>query len=179
MARPSDDAILVRLVRRGDREALARLADKYWNVAWQAAYRVLLDRTATDDVTQEAIHRVIRSLDTFDETRPLRPWITRIAVNCALDELRRDRRLVRVAEPPDEAAPRWNEEASDAQVAVAEAVAALPAEKRIVVVLHYWLDYAVKDIADVLGVPVGTVLARLSRARAELREAIKEEENAA
>ncbi len=180
MASRGDDAILVRLVRRGDREATARLAEKYWPVAWKAAYGVLFDRALSDDVTQESLDRAIRSLDSFDETRPLGPWISRIAVNRALDELRRGRRVAPAAEPPaDAAAQTWHEEASELHVAVAEAVAALPPEKRVVLVLHYWLDYTVREVADLLGLPVGTVAARLSRARAELREQMEEEEHAA
>jgi len=173
MARRSDDAVLVRLARRGDREAVARLVETYWPVAWRAAYGVLFDRAASDDVTQEALDRALRSLDRFDDTRPLGPWISRIAVNRALDELRRSRRL---SELPAEAANDWNEEASEAHVAVAAAVASLPPEKRVVLVLHYWLDYTIREVAEALDLPVGTVAARLSRARAELREAIADEE---
>jgi RNA polymerase sigma-70 factor, ECF subfamily len=180
MARRSDDATLIRLIRRGDREAMTRLCETYWPVAWKGAYAVLLDRTLSDDATQEAMLRVLRALDTFDETRPLAPWIRRIAVNQALDQLRRDRRLVPVPEPPEDAgqAP-WSEDANELHVAAAEAVAALPPERRVVTVLHYWLDYSLLEIADVLGLPVGTVMSRISRARTELRDSLKEDENAA
>lgn len=180
MARRSDDATLIRLVRRGDREAMARLCERYWSVAWKGAYAVLLDRTLSDDATQEAMLRVLRALDTFDEKRPLTPWIRRIAVNQALDQLRRDRRLVPVPEAPEDAVRHvWSDDAGDAHVAAAEAVAALPEERRVVTVLHYWLDYSVLEIAEVLALPIGTVMSRLSRARTELRDALKEDENAA
>lgn len=179
VARPGDDAILIRLVRRGDREAIARLVERFWPVAWKAAYAVALDRALADDVAQEAIERVLGALDTFDETRPLAPWVRRIGVNCALDELRRDRRL-RAASPDPEEAPRWREGATEVHAAVAGAVAALSPERRTVVVLHYWLDYSLQEIADALDLPLGTVSSRLSRARAELKDAIeKEAENAA
>jgi RNA polymerase sigma-70 factor (ECF subfamily) len=180
MAGWSDDATLIRLVRRGDREAMARLCERYWSVAWKGAYAVLLDRALSDDATQEAMLRVLRALDTFDETRPLAPWIRRIAVNQALDQLRRDRRLVPVPETPeDEVANAWSDDAGDSHVDAAEAVAALPAERRVVIVLRYWLDYSALEIAEVLGLPVGTVMSRLSRARTELRESLKEDEDAA
>ncbi|HVM16588.1 MAG TPA: sigma-70 family RNA polymerase sigma factor [Gaiellaceae bacterium] len=169
----SDDAVLVRLARAGDREAVARLAEAYWPVAWKAAYGILFDRAASDDVTQEALERALRSLDRFDEARPLAPWISRIAANRALDELRRNRRLAELpADPPSD----WAEEASEAHVAVAAAVARLAPEKRVVLVLHYWLDYTVREVAEALDLPVGTVAARLSRARAELREAMQDDE---
>jgi RNA polymerase sigma-70 factor (ECF subfamily) len=59
--------------------------------------------------------------------------------------------------------------------AIADAVAALGEAKRMVVVLHYWLDLTVEEIAGVLGLPIGTVASRLSRAIAELRQALEEE----
>jgi DNA-directed RNA polymerase specialized sigma24 family protein len=157
MGRRSDDTTLIRLVRRGDREATARLCERYWSLAWKAAYAVRLDRTLSDDATQEAMLRVLWTLDTFDERRPLAPWIRRIAVNQALDQLRRD----------------------ELNVAVAEAVTALLEERRVVIVLHYWLDYSLQELADVLGLPIGTVMSRISRARSELRESMKEDEHAA
>lgn len=175
----SDDATLIRQARRGDRDAMARLSAAYWPVAWKAAYAVLLDRALSDDVTQEVLLRMLRSLDVFDETRPLAPWIRRIAVNRALDELRRDRRLVPVREPEPTGPQEWNDDANHVQTEVASAVVALPHEKRVVVVLHYWLDYSMQEIADVLDLPIGTVASRLSRARAELRDSMKEDENAA
>lgn len=180
MARRRDDATLIRLVRRGDREAMAQLCETYWTVAWKGAYAVLLDRPLSDDATQEAMLRVLRALDTFDETRPLAPWIRRIAVNQALDQLRRDRRLVPVPEPTEsDVTHPWRDDANEVHVAAAEAVAALPFERRVVIVLHYWLDYSLLEIAEVLGLPVGTVMSRLSRARTELRESMKEDEDAA
>src|SRR5687768_11867586 len=180
MARRSDDTTLIRLVRRGDREAMARLCETYWSVAWKGAYAVLLDRTLSDDATQAAMLRVLRALDTFDETRPLAPWIRRIAVNQALDLLRRDRRLVSVPDAPEDAVRHaWSDDANELHIAAAEAVAALPPERRVVTVLHYWLDYSLVEIADVLGLPIGTVMSRISRARTELRDAMKEDENAA
>lgn len=180
MGRRSDDTTLIRQVRRGDREAAARLCETYWPVAWKAAYAVLLDRALSDDATQEAMLRFLHALDTFDETRPLTPWIRRIAVNQALDLLRRDRRLVTVAEPPEGPARHpWSDEASATVVGVAEAVAALLQERRVVIVLHYWLDYSLREIADMLELPLGTVMSRISRARVELRNSMKEDEDAA
>jgi RNA polymerase sigma-70 factor, ECF subfamily len=121
--------------RRSDREAIAHLVERFWPLAWKAAYAVVLDRARADDVAQEAIQRVLRALDTFDETRPLEPWVRRIAVNRALDELRRDRRLVG-APPGEEEAPRGSEDTPGPHAGIADAVAALSPERRTVVVLH-------------------------------------------
>jgi len=178
MLRRSDDALLIGLARRGSAAAYERLFRKYWRVAWQAAHAVTLDRVLADDVAQEAMERALGSLDRFDDSRPLGPWVKRIAVNRAIDELRRDRRLVREADVERERGPLWREDASPQQLALAQAVAALDADKRIVVVLHYWLDHSVREIADLLDLPVGTVTSRLTRARNELRGGLEDEKEA-
>ena len=181
MPRRSDDAILIGLVRRGSTAAYERLFRAYWPVAWRAAHAVTLDRGLADDVAQEAMERVLGNLDRVDEDRPLGPWVRRVAVNRAIDELRRDRRLVRTASPEEEG-PLWRDDAAPEDLALAQAVAALEPEKRLVVVLHYWLDYGVREIAELLDLPVGTVTSRLTRSRNELRRGLEdgeEEEDAA
>ena len=154
------------------------LFDRYWTHAWRAAYAVTADRTLADDAAQEAIEKAFASLHQFDETRPFGPWLKRIAVNRAIDHLRRGRRLEpledeettyhawSVGETAEEDLRHW---------AVADAVAALGSGKRIVVVLHYWLDLPLDEIAGVLGVPVGTVASRLGRAKDELRAVLEDE----
>lgn len=171
------DTELIVLARKGSREAVEALFDRYWTLAWRSAYAVTADHGLADDAAQEAIQKAFGALHGYDETRPFGPWLKRIAINRAIDQLRRRRRLEvlhdeeatfhswTVSETPDEDLRLW---------AVADAVAALGAGKRVVVVLHYWLDLPIEEIAGVLGLPVGTVASRLSRARAELRGVLEE-----
>ena len=177
--RRSPDPELIALARRGSTEAAGTLFDRYWETAWTAAYAVTADRALADDAAQDAIQRAFGVLDRFDVTRPFGPWLKRIAVNRAIDHLRRQRRVDLLDE--EEALHGWTlGEAAEEDVrlwAVADAVAALGAAKRAVVVLHYWLDLPLEEIAGVLGLPVGTIASRLSRALAELRVALGEEEH--
>jgi RNA polymerase sigma factor (sigma-70 family) len=122
MLRRSDDALLIGLARRGSAAAYERLFRKYWRVAWQAAHAVTLDRALADDVAQETMERFLGTLERFDERRPLGPWVKRIAVNRAIDELRRDRRLLR-GEVSEEEGPLWREDAPPHELALAQAVA--------------------------------------------------------
>src|SRR5204862_72488 len=87
-----DDAQLVELARTGTREAIEELFNRVWPLAWHWAYGVTGNRMLADHVAQESVHRLFRSLDRFDPARPLRPWLKRITVNLAIDELRRERR---------------------------------------------------------------------------------------
>ena len=158
----------IELVRRGSAQAADALFARCWPVAWRVAYTVTGRRTLAEDAAQDAIERVFRNIRSFDATRPLEPWVRRIAVNAAVDVLRRERRQTSSVAP---APPHEPGESG----AVAEAVAALSDDKRLVVVLHYWLDYTVEQIARILDLPFGTVAARLSRAREELRVRMEEE----
>jgi len=170
-----DDAQLVSLARTGERSAVEALFDRIWPLAWHWAYGVTGDRMLADHVAQETVLRALRSLDRFDPARPLRPWLKRMTVNLAIDELRRERRHesldrwmseLRVVAPFDEEPERL--------ATLVSAVRGLPERQRIVVVLHYWLDTSVEEIGAILELPVGTVVSRLSRARAALRAHVEE-----
>jgi RNA polymerase sigma-70 factor (ECF subfamily) len=172
------DTELVVLARRGSKEAAGALFDRYWVLAWRTAYAITADRGLADDAAQEAFVKTFAALARFDETQPFPPWLKRIAVNAAVDSLRRHRRL-EVVHDEESVYHAWSlsESAEDdlRRWAVADAVSALGAGKRVVVVLHYWLDLPLEDIAGVLGLPIGTVASRLARAKTELREALEDE----
>jgi RNA polymerase sigma-70 factor (ECF subfamily) len=171
------DTELIVLARKGSSAAIDALFDRYWAYAWRAAYAVTADRGLADDAAQEAIERAFGALDRFDETRPFGPWLKRIVVNRAIDHLRR--RRLEVVHDEETTFHAWTlgEGADDElrQWAVSDAVAGLGAAKRVVVVLHYWLDLPLEEIAGVLGLPVGTVASRLARAKDELRAVLEEQ----
>jgi RNA polymerase sigma-70 factor (ECF subfamily) len=163
MHRP--DAALVLAARRGSSDALGVLFDRYWRVVWRAAYAVTGDRQLADDAAQDAFVRAAGALDRFDVRRPLQPWLVRIAVNRALDLVRARRRLVSIEEAGEPAV--FEEPALDDELV--RTLARLDPERRAVVALHYWFDYTTPEIAEMLGIPVGTVASRLSRALHDLR----------
>lgn len=176
MRRLPDHELIVR-ARGGSAAAAGALFDRYWEMAWRTAYAVTANRSLADDVAQEAIQQAFSALHRFDETRPFGPWLKRIAANRAIDHLRRDRRLTALGEhlAADAWEPGGSPEEREALRHVAAAVGELDPSRRIVVVCRYWLDLSVDEIAGVLGLPVGTVASRLSRALAELRIALEEE----
>ena len=172
------DIELVVLTRQGSSEAAGALFDRYWAYAWRAAYAITAERALADDAAQEAFMKAFAALARFDETQPFAPWLKRIAINAAVDSLRRHRRLEVVHDEESVFHP-WalSESAEDdlRRWAVADAVSALGAAKRVVVVLHYWLDLPLEEIAGVLGLPIGTVASRLARAKDELRVVLEGE----
>jgi RNA polymerase sigma-70 factor (ECF subfamily) len=162
------DAKLVELARRGSRDAAAELFARHWRSAWRAAYGVTGRREMADDVAQDAFERAFAALGRFDERRPFAPWLHRIVVNRCLDLLRSERRLVFA----DSALERleWRDVAGGDRELL-EVVSNLSLQRRVVIVLRYGLGYSPTAIAELLGVPTGTVNSRLARALDDLRAA--------
>lgn len=174
MSDPGDDA-LVRRAQRGSREAGAALFARHWEAARRAALAITGRPAAADDIAQAAFVRAFAALDRFDSDRPFAPWLHRIVVNGALDHLRAERRLVPVADPPEPPPGDGSGDAADADALAA--LARLSPERRAVVVLRHLLDYRPPEIAEILGLPVGTVNSRLARALAELRRLLEGEDD--
>lgn len=159
---------LVAAARDGDVDAGEELARRFFPLAWRAAYAIVGDRWGADDATQEAFERAFRSLDRFDLDRPFGPWLYRITVNCALDVLRLGRkRGMAIGDNIEDhqAAVEQSIEVGE----LMEAIRGLSPERRAVVAVRLLLGYDSNEAAEILGVPVGTVHSRLSRATDELR----------
>ena len=155
----------VRGAQRGsasDFEALFRL---HWPRAHRAAYLVVHDEAAAEDIAQESFLAAIRNLDRFDRRRPFGPWLHRIVVNRAID-WSRARQLRGESELVD--APAADPEPLDESLLAA--LAALPPDHRAVIVLRHLLDYTPGEIAELLGLPRGTVNSRLRRGLDSLQE---------
>jgi RNA polymerase sigma-70 factor, ECF subfamily len=169
----------IKAAQSGSEQALEHLYRRHWPWAHRAAYLVVHDAGAAEDIAQEAFLSAIRSLDRFDRRRPFGPWLNRIVVNRAIDWARaRALRRETAAEFETEAAT--NEPAAPeagTSVYSDEIVAALrelSPEHRAVVVLRYLLDYTPGEIAETLGLPRGTVNSRLRRALDRLGAKVEE-----
>jgi len=144
-----------------------------WVTAFQpavfrAAYLILRDRSGAEDVAQETFIRAFHALERSDPGDGVRPWLYRIAVNTALNELRRRKResaaYSRVA-PSDQADPAADPETRSI---VADAIDKLPDHLRIPVICRYYLDLSEAEMARVLRIRPGTVKSRLHLARKAL-----------
>jgi RNA polymerase sigma-70 factor (ECF subfamily) len=156
---------LIRAAQGGSREDLEELFRRYWPASYRAAYFVVYDRAAAEDIAQEAFLSALRALHRFDRRRPFGPWLHRIVVNRAIDWARsRALRRELDVEPPD-AEVRHDPELSDE---LSRALASLSPERRAVVVLRYVLEYTPGEIAELFGLPRGTVNSRLRRALDDL-----------
>jgi RNA polymerase sigma-70 factor, ECF subfamily len=163
----------VRGAQGGDASALEALFRRHWPLAYRAAYLVVHDAAAAEDIAQEAFLAAVRNLDRFDRRRPFGPWLHRIVVNRAIDwaRARALRAEVTGAELAAAAAPDGAELAEQ----TLDAVRALPPEQRAVIVLRYLLEYTPGEIAGLLDLPRGTVNSRLRRALDALGRRLEEE----
>ena len=158
----------VRAAQRGSASDLEALFRLHWPRAHRAAFLVVHDAAAAEDIAQEAFLAAIRNLDRFDRGRPFGPWLHRIVVNRAIDWTRA-RQLRAETELVDAAAP---DAASSLDASLLGALAALPPDHRAVIVLRHLLEYTPGEIAELLGLPRGTVNSRLRRGLDALKETV-------
>jgi RNA polymerase sigma-70 factor (ECF subfamily) len=158
---------------------MEELFRRHWRGAHRAAYLVVHDGSAAEDIAQEAFISAIRSLDRFDRKRPFAPWLHRIVVNRAIDWTRAKKARREVS---GEAIESWEGESPEPDLdAIAdsgrlvEVLRSLGPEQRAVVVMRYILEYTPGEIAEILGMPRGTVNSRLRRGLDALARALPKE----
>jgi RNA polymerase sigma-70 factor (ECF subfamily) len=176
MAQNSDRELVI-LLQQGDLEALGALYDKHHPLVFRTILGITGDVETAADVTQDVFLRLYRFADRVDPSRPLEPWLYRVAVNQANSWLRRRSRWRRVLEEMAGWLSIGSKPTVEAQAEhddewrwVGRAVACLPATQRAVVVLYYVNDLSIREIADVLGIPQGTVKSRLHYGRLSLKK---------
>jgi RNA polymerase sigma-70 factor (ECF subfamily) len=175
---PSTDAELARRCRRGDPDAWRELVHRFTPLVHRLSLRMLRDGAEAEDASQEVFVRIHRSLDGYDPTRPLAPWISRTAYHACLRRLQsaapRAGRLDPEAALAEEAseAPSPEERAAEQEGAalLARAVEGLAAQDRALLDLRYREGLSDAEVAEATGMPVNTVKTRIFRARARLRE---------
>jgi RNA polymerase sigma-70 factor (ECF subfamily) len=170
-----DERAWIRGAQRGSVSDLEALFRHHWPRAYRAAYLVVHDSGAAEDIAQEAFLAAVRTLDRFDRRRPFGPWLHRIVVNRAIDwsRARALRRESGEAGLATVAAPTSPENPNSQTLAAA--LAELSPEHRAVIVLRHLLEYTPGEIAELLGLPRGTVNSRLRRGLDELAERIDED----
>jgi RNA polymerase sigma-70 factor (ECF subfamily) len=166
---------LVTKAQGGDRVAFGELVRWHREGVINVVYRMCGDVNLAEDAAQEAFVRAWQHLPNYRPRTPFRNWVYRIATNAALDVLRRERETVDVdglsLVSPD-GGPEAAVEAEERGEGVRRAVLALPPSSRGVLILREYEGLSYREIADTLGIPIGTVMSRLNYARKRLRESL-------
>ena len=157
---------------------LEQLLRENYSMMRSVCWRILGNESDADDATQNAMMAIVKNFSSFDERSAFSTWAYRIATNAALDELRRRRRrpltLLRQdnGETPDIADQRSEDQFSyvDAHDELSSALALIPEEYRVALVLRDVADLDYEEISHILDVPIGTVRSRIARGRRRLPE---------
>lgn len=170
----TDDELLER-VRNGDTAALEELLRRHHSRIHAVCLRILGHRSDADDAAQNALVSIARNVETFDGRSSFSTWAYRIATNAALDEIRRRRRRPRpmpdvdtILEHLDDPRAEHDHEVLENRELIERALASLPEEYRVAVVLRDVADLDYEQIATILEIPIGTVRSRIARGRAKL-----------
>jgi len=178
-----DEDEIVRRARGGDRRAFDRLVAIHMKQVWSTVWRILRDRSDTEDVVQESFVTAFRSLAGFRGESKFSTWLHRIAVTRALNHRERAEEKLRRASDPIEAvaerasastaSPLHALEAKELMRRLADCLERLPAAWRAVLALRDAEDHPYEAIAGILGIELGTVRSRLARARASLKSCVE------
>jgi RNA polymerase sigma-70 factor (ECF subfamily) len=170
-----EELALIRAAQAGSAEDVEALFRRHWRPAYRAAYLVVHDGHAAEDIVQEAFLAALRALDRFDRRRPFGPWLHRIVVNRAIDWSRARSLRREVGEPAsiESAAARAAQDPYPDDISAA--LVSLPAEQRAAIVLRHLLGYTPGEIAKLLDLPRGTVNSRLRRGLDRLAEQLERE----
>ena len=175
------ETLLVLRAQAGDRAALEEILRLVQEPLYRYIYRLVGERTLAEDILQEVFIRIYRKLGWLHEPKFFRPWAYRIASREAFKHLRRERRWkeqIRDEEvletiPAQEAGAPLTSELIER---LPQLVARVSPASRAVLILHYLDEMPLAEIADVLGIAVGTVKSRLAYGLESLRRAIREQQ---
>lgn len=183
MSEENTDSELVSAFKAGDAEALGQLMERHQAALFGYLLRLTGRRDAAEDLFQEVFLKLVRNPGAYNEREKFKAWLFTVARNAAMDYFRRDSARSEVSLYGDGAKPGPADFTAAAEPGPAEAfygkaeaaridaaLGALSADQREVFYLRHYSGLSFREIAETLKVPIGTVLARMSRAAAKLRE---------
>ncbi len=178
----AEDAKRLQAVAQGDMHALEALFRKYQANVYQTALGVTRDPQVAEEVLQDTFYRLYRYAGRLDGSLPLAPWLYRVSINLCYNRLKSLRAwtdsfhdLAERLFSPSSTSPEHTAERNELQALVQAALETLDAKHRVVLILYYLHDYAVNEIAEITGVPEGTVKSRLFHARKLLRQHLEQQ----
>jgi RNA polymerase sigma-70 factor, ECF subfamily len=187
---PASDHDLIALARTGSEKAYRELLDRYQRPVFSLVYRMVRDRELAEDLAQETFVKVFNHLERFNPKYKFSSWIFKIASNLAIDTLRKKEpetvsldgsrsattaeqaEATRITVATSDENPEEFLEAKELGEEIERAIAELRAEYRTAILLRHVEGRPYEEIAEIMGVPLGTVKTFIHRARAELRASL-------
>lgn len=183
-----EDAQLVKRCLRGDGKAFEELLSKYRRPVYSICLRMVRNETDAEDLAQETFVRTFNVLDRYNPSYPFSSWLYRITSNLCIDFIRKRRKGVFSLDEPvsgddgdmprqiaaDSGDPERDLHTREMMAVLEEAVATLPEHYRMIVILRHQEQLSYEEISDNLGIPLGTVKARIHRARNMIKNYFQE-----
>ena len=170
------DAELVNAVLNGEKHVFAELVGRYERLVRGIALEVLGDYHSATDVSQDAFIRAYERLAGLRKPESFGPWLMKITRRCALDSVRQRPKEARLEVTISAAIENPNGRLDEDKEKLLTAVVKLPRAEKQAVMLRYFGDNSVNDVAEILGRSTGTVTKQLSRARTRLRKILERSE---
>jgi len=186
--RKKEDRELIQQALQGNQSAYESLLKRYKDLVYSVMYKMVRNPQEAEDLTQEAFMKAFNALASFNEEFAFSTWLMKIATNNCIDLLRR-RKLktmsidepvqykdekVKIELPDREATPEKKILTSERAQIINEAIESLPPRYKHVIVLRHKEEKSYEEIADILNLPLGTVKARIFRAREMLNQKLKD-----
>jgi RNA polymerase sigma-70 factor, ECF subfamily len=172
-----DESALVKAAVEGDKAAFGEIVERYRRMVARTVKGMLGDSVFAEDIGQEVFIKLYQSLSDFRGDSKLSTYIQRIAVNLTLNEIKRRKRFFSMFSQSGnnemheyDVADHDTQERRDASEIVNKALQAMDPKFRIIVTMRMLQGYSTKETAEILDLPLGTVLSRLSRAQEQLKE---------
>ena len=179
-----EDLSWVRKARKGNRKAFEKLVLKYQKRIYFSVRKMILDHDDTNDIVQDTFVKAYSNLHQFDEQFPFYPWLHRIAINTTLNfQTKRARKKTSFVNPEDDEVKqvaKTDDNPLDQVIEtefkehISEALQQLPFDQRMVFILRTSEELSYEEISKELDISIGTVMSRLSRARAKLKELLQQ-----
>ena len=177
----------IKQVLKGDQSAFGEIVEIYKDKVFHVCYRMLGNRHEAEDISQEAFIRAYINIHTFDVDRKFSTWLYRIATNLCIDRIRKkkpdyyldaevagtDGLTMYSQVQTDEPLPEEEVESMELQDSIQQGISKLPDKYRSVIVLKYIEELSLKEISEILDLPLGTVKTRIHRGREALRKQLR------
>ncbi len=178
----------IKQVKNGDQDAFSEIIELYKDKVYQLCYRMLGNSHEAEDVAQEAFIRAFINIESFHIEKKFSTWIFRIATNLSIDRIRKKKPdyFLDAELSKSEGLTMYSQVANDSplpedelvslelQQIVQEEILKLPEKYRAVVVLKYIEELSLKEISDILELPISTIKTRIHRGREALRKQLKD-----
>ncbi|MEH7072583.1 sigma-70 family RNA polymerase sigma factor [Neobacillus drentensis] len=166
---------MIRLIKRaqkGDDQAFLKLFQQYQDEIYRMAFTYVKNQNDAMDVVQETAYRSFKKIDTLKNPEYFKTWLIKIAINCAIELVRKNKKVIEL-KPQYEDFIGFEDEDISLSVTLQDLLDQLNEDEKSIIILRFYQEYSLKEISDLLNMPLGTIKSLLYRALIKLRKKFK------